>query len=125
MTFLKKLFSRAPVDGPTAGDGGDAQGHAVLIRINAADLSGSEDDIDDLATLEDEIQEAIGDTGEVDGHDVGEEDAAVYCYGSDADEMFNLMRPTLEQSSLAGKAIVTLRYGGPDSESQRMVNLAS
>ena len=124
MTFLKKLFSRAPADVATA-DGGDDEGHAVLIRVDAADLSGSEDDIDDLATLEDQIQEAIGGAGEVDGHDIGAENATVYCYGSNADDMFNLMRPTLEQSSLAGKAIVTLRYGGPDSDSQREVNLAS
>jgi len=106
------------------GDGSD-EGHAVLIRIDAADLSGSEEDIDDLSTLEDDVQEALGAAGEVDGHDVGPTDATVYCYGENADQMFELIKPVLERSSLASKALVTLRYGGPDSADQRQVKLGS
>lgn len=96
----------------------DGDQQAVLIRIDGRNLTGSVEDIDDLATVEDLLIEALGDRGEVDGHDVGADDATIYCYGPDAVQMFELMRNVLASSNLTKKAKVTLRFGDHDAPSR-------
>ena len=111
-----------PADVPES-EPAEGDQHAVLIWIDGARLSGAADDIDDIATLEDDLQDALQDEGEVDGHDIGSDDATLYFYGNSADRMFDLIRPVLESSTLANQALVTLRYGDPDCEDQREVQL--
>jgi len=99
----------------------EAGEQAVLIHVHAEDVQ-SDYPVSDLATLEDDLQEIIGDLGEVDGHDIGSDDATVYVYGRSAEEIFAAIRSHLISGELTGRAKVTLRYGPPDS-SERVVQL--
>ena len=94
---------------------------AVIVHILAEDVQ-TDDPIGDLATLEDELQELLGGGGEVDGHDIGSEDANVYVYGPSAESIFRIIRSHLISGELTGRAKVTLRFGQPGSP-ERIVQL--
>jgi len=96
---------------------------SMLVRVDYAQLSGTADDIGAIAELEDEIQAALGDSGDVDGHDIGATDATIYCHGRNAVEMFNLAKLTLERSSLTSRAVVTLRFDDENPLDQHQMKL--
>jgi hypothetical protein len=100
----------------------DSIDQAVLIRIFTNTSPMINDIFDDLAKLEDEIQDLLGIECEVDGHDIGKDDAIVYIYGQSAESIFEVIRPYLLATQLTAHAEITLRYGPPGS-SQKLVQL--
>lgn len=98
---------------------------AVLIRLEFAsidsDAVGRDSEVFDLATLEDALQSAMDDadlTAEVDGNEVGPEDATLFLYGSDANAMFRVVKPVLLRHALSQQARVEIRRGGPGAKSR-------
>lgn len=68
-----------------------------------------------LRILEDNLVEAIrrADTGEFDGHDVGQGTLRLFLCGPSAELLFRSVEPVLRQSPLTRSAAVTLRQGPP------------
>jgi len=106
----------------TAEAGDDSLNQAVLIRIFAESLPDDDSAIDDLAMLEDELQQLLGYECEVDGHDIGGDDATVYVYGQCANSIFEVIKPCLASNALTKRAQVVLRFGPPGSD-QKLVQL--
>ena len=92
----------------------DDEDQAMMIQILAPGLDWGlgHQELEDLG---DEIQEALGDAGEVESNEMGPDDAIIHCIGRDAEEMFKRARPTIEGHPLAQRATVILQ-SGPDSE---------
>lgn len=86
---------------------------AVLIRIFADTLLDNGGAIVDLATLEDQISELLGDECDVDGHDIGNHDATIFIYAPSAASAFEVIRPFLVANPLTNRALVILRSGPP------------
>lgn len=86
--------------------------HAVIVVCPPCD----EGD-DDLCDIEDTLIEAIEDAGvgEFDGNEIGLHDGSVtlFCYGPDADALFEVMHPVLMEFALTRPATAILRYGPP------------
>jgi hypothetical protein len=78
-----------------------------------------------MYALEDTIRHAIVDAGvgKYDGHDVAEDgsDGSFYMYGPDAEALYRVISPLLEQSSLMRGATVTLWFGEPGWRTQKRV----
>lgn len=88
---------------------------AVLIYFNT-------NNIDDVFLLEEQLAEALGSTGEVDGNEIGGGEATIFLYGSDAETMYRKIGSFLQSSPLCQGARVVIRWGGPGSP-QREVRL--
>jgi hypothetical protein len=110
--WLRRLFGKPPEFSNEIRK--EPSDQAVLIHILAEDVQ-TDDPVSDLATLEDELQELLQGTGEVDGHDIGSNDATVFIYGSSAEAIFAIILPHLATGKLTERAKVTLRFGPPDS----------
>jgi hypothetical protein len=55
-----------------------------------------------LVQLEDDFADALGNVGEVDGHDVGSNEANVFILSEEPDVAFSICRPIIEQFHLLG-----------------------
>ena len=54
-------------------------------------------DYDALIALEDELTEELGDSADVDGHDVGSRETNIFIFTSDPAATFHRVRPVLER----------------------------
>ena len=95
---------------------------AVVVTLDAKALPQNVYDANDLATLEDQLIDAIKGTelGEYDGNEVGQDSAVLYLYGSDAEKLFFRIEPVLRAYPLCQGARVVIRQGKSGAE-QRVV----
>lgn len=91
------------------------KGQAVLIHLDGVNLDDSVYAECDCATLEDQLAEALGEDGEVDGNEIRDTETVVFLYGSDAEKMFSKIKPVLASYPLCKKARVVIRRGEPSS----------
>ncbi|HXG82143.1 MAG TPA: hypothetical protein VNJ05_10125 [Sphingomicrobium sp.] len=90
---------------------------ALVVQIEAPDLDWGFG-YEELCDLGDELQEAIGEIGEVECADLGTDDSSLWCFGSNAEEMLTRAMPVLKGHPLAQRAIVSLQIG-PDWKAKR------
>lgn len=82
---------------------------------------GSSEEQQLIFDLEDRLTEAIGSSGEVDGHEIGEGSFILYVYSRSADDTYDDIKGILKSSGLAG-CKVTLQYGPPqDPETKERI----
>jgi hypothetical protein len=88
---------------------------AVLVYLDGSSLPGSVYEQFDLATLEDELIQAIKDRvlGEYDGNEFGPAGVTLYMYGPDAKALFGGIEKLLRSNPLCQNARVILRSGKP------------
>ena len=113
MSLFNWLFGKRPTEQ-----------QAVLVHLDGKNLPNSVYQTCDLVTLEDKLIEAIscGKLGELDGNEVGPEDATIFMYGVDAEKLFAGIEKSLRDYPLCQNARVVIRKGGPGS-SQREIKL--
>ncbi|HEX4736143.1 MAG TPA: hypothetical protein VH331_01135 [Allosphingosinicella sp.] len=104
MGWFNKIFGKAVTE---------PEDHALVITLDGTSLPVEVYEQCDTSTLEDKLQEALGDLGECDGTEHGERDSRIFLYGSDAEAMFRAIEPTLLTYPLAASARVLLRSGPP------------
>lgn len=103
---------------------GSEQAHAsekkvVLIQIK---LSGSAFDASketyDLYVLEDDVQAALGDSGQLDGHEIGQGYFAIHIYAANPDALITKLAPILSGNTIPTGSYLEVR----DSIQGRTVN---
>ena len=86
---------------------------AVIVRFRYG-ING----LEPLHRLEKELEEKIEDegVGEYDGHEIATDysDGFLYMYGSNAENLFKTIQPTLEKTDFMKGAIAKLRFGPPE-----------
>ena len=107
MGWVSRLLGR---DKAPTQDNGE---QAVIITLNGTSLPDEVYEQCDTATLEEQLEEALGGLGECDGTEHGESDTRVFLYGSDAEAMFRAVEPVLLAYPLAATATVIIRLGPP------------
>src|SRR6478672_6788967 len=106
MSFLSKLFgSKKAVQ--------DQQ--AVIVYLDNQGLARHIYETYDLATLEDQLAEAIEEKGigEFDGNEIGITETVLYMYGANAQTIFAAIEPILDTYPLCRNARVIIRSGPP------------
>ncbi len=87
--------------------------HAVIVRFDYGSP-----DWRPFFEFEEVLETAVEESGlgEYDGNELAVDgsDGTLYMYGSDADVLFQLVRPYLENTALLKNITVTLRYGPVD-----------
>ncbi len=108
----------------------EVEEQAVIVYIDADAHPDCILKLDDLYTLEDQLEEAIdlAGVGEFDCAEIGPAGldgpaATVYMYGPNAETLFNAIQFVLSDSGLSTAARVYLRYGGPEADG-RFVNIS-
>ena len=88
---------------------------AVLVYLDGSSLPDSVYQQFDLATLEEELLQAIEEqgVGEYDGNEFGPTGATLYMYGPDAKVLFGSIEKVLRGHPLCQNARVILRSGKP------------
>ena len=96
--------------------------HAVIVHFNRP-IGG----LQALYTLEDRLTEAIeqAGVGEFDGNEVAIDlsHGTFFMYGPNADALFAVVKPILQETSFMAGAEVIRRYGEADDPSAREVRL--
>lgn len=84
---------------------------AVLVHLDATELP------DEFWQLNERLYDELerSGIGEFDGNEIGDGEATLFAYGSDADRLFKVMEPILRSYSLCQNARVELRKGEPGS----------
>ena len=104
----------------------DAAEQAVIVHYNLSDDEyGLTDEREAVFRLEDRLESLIerNKVGEFDGNEFGGGEAVLYCYGPNADRLFEVIEHELRSFS-ARPAYAILRYGDADrSTTERRVNL--
>jgi hypothetical protein len=89
--------------------------HAVIANFDYA-----ADSLDALYDLEEQLVAAINaaGVGEFDGNEIAVDlsDGSLYMYGPDAEVLFAVVRPILEEADCLHNTRVTLRFGPPEDE---------
>jgi hypothetical protein len=113
MGLFNKLFGKKnsePSIQPTAKKEPE---HAVIIRFNYG-IEG----LEVLHNLEDKLEKKIAENkaGEYDGHEIATDysDGILYMYGPDAENLFKIIKPILDETDFMKGAIAKLRFGPPD-----------
>ncbi len=93
MSILQRFFGKRRASPEPSG----VSTQAVLVHL---DSEGLPDDVyrdNDLATLEDQLRQAIeaGGLGEFDGNEVGPTETTLYMYGPDAERLLGGIESTL------------------------------
>lgn len=87
--------------------------HAVIIKFDYGST-----DLEPLFELEEQLEAVLedGEHGEYDGNEIAVDgsDGFLYLYGSDAENLYNAIKPILLASTAIKNAVATLRYGPPD-----------
>jgi hypothetical protein len=119
---MKKLFERLF---PSRKQSSNKIEQAVLIHLDGVGLSPEVYEKYDLATLEDQLTNALrrNGVGEVDGNEIGEKEVVIFLYGPDAEKIFIAIETILRSYPLCRNAKVVIRYGVPGS-SQREIKIA-
>jgi hypothetical protein len=80
--------------------------------------------LDSLFALEDKLEDVIEqhEAGEYDGHEIATDytDGVLYMYGPDADSLYKVVKPVLEQTSFMKGAKVKLRYGPAEEKAKEV-----
>lgn len=96
--------------------------HAVLIHFNYG-LK----DLDPLHALEDKLRAAIDhhEMGEYDGHEIAldHSDGILFMYGPNAERLYLVVQPLLKQAAFMKGAVATLRFGPPEEEGAREIEI--
>lgn len=102
---------------------GSLNEQAVLVYIDGSHVSEEDNEEHDLATLEDQLIEAIEtkSLGEFDGDEFGPEGAVLYMYTPSAEDLFSGIESILRAHPLCQNARVIIRQGGPGSQQREML----
>jgi hypothetical protein len=94
----------------------EADAQAVLVYLRGSGLPDELYENFDVATLEDQLEEAINSAGlgEFDGNEFGPEEIVLFMYGPNAEAIFAAIRPVLQSCPLCQGARIEIRPGGPD-----------
>lgn len=95
--------------------------HAVIVNIPLSDNGlGSFEDDSFVEALDKKIVHALAETsvGEWDGHEFGAAWARVFCFGSNADELFDALETVLLDEILPAGSYALKRYGPPGAREQ-------
>ena len=94
--------------------------HAVIIHFTYGSS-----DLTPLFALEDKLQSLLEDSavGEYDGNDIAADtsDGYLYMYGSSANDVYDVIKATLEETDFMAGATVKLRYGPPEDGVEEMI----
>lgn len=125
MKWFRRLLARfgrpAPSPQPTR-----EPEHAVIITIALEGLEWpSQDGLERLFALEDTLRDAVDAqrAGEVDGHSVGPDRFDIYCYGPNADRLWDAVAPALEKQPFPRGSHAIKRFGpadAPDAREERI-----
>ena len=119
MNWLSRIIGKQPA----------ASGHyiapqqALFIRLNGDSLPRAIYEEYDLAGFESQLEIALGNLGDVDGHAIGATDTIVYLYGPDAEAMYRAVERVLKTHPLAQDASVTIRKGPPGAARHEIYTL--
>jgi hypothetical protein len=69
------------------------------------------DNFDEMVALEDELIEKLGDSADVDGHDMGSGERNIFIFTSDPARTFSEARPVLERARRTSLADSSARAG--------------
>lgn len=95
MSWFKRMFA-----GNEDGESESVNQHAVIIHLPLGDDElGSKEERERVFRLEVALEAAItaADAGEFDGNEFGGGEATLYCYGPDADRLFEVVSGTLRE----------------------------
>ena len=97
---------------------------AVIVALTPTGVDQAVYDQNDLSTLEDQIIQALQDTGlgAFDGNEIGPSGCTLYLYGPDAEALYAKIDPILCSHPLCQSAQVTIRQGRPEAQ-QREVRI--
>jgi hypothetical protein len=100
---------------------------AVIVHYNlSGDEHGLTEEREAVFRLEDRLETLIRrhQVGEFDGDEFGDGEAVLYCYGPDADRLFDVIEQEI-RSFAARPAYATLRYGeaADPSATERRIDL--
>jgi hypothetical protein len=125
MGFLSRFFGKKPPETSTPSGGADADEHAVLLHIPTRGEMPTSEELDASHAMQDELAAAIeaADAGELDGDEWGGGEGVIFCYGPDADRLFEAMIPVLEKRPFPKGSHAIKRYGGPDGSRTERVSL--
>src|SRR5215471_18252824 len=84
--------------------------YQLVLQFRGAAL----EDYDEMIALEDELIEAVGDSADVDGHDVGSGERNIFILKSDPVGSFSRVTPVLERTQTL--SVVTAAYRKIDVE---------
>jgi len=96
---------------------------ALIITIPLTNgKSGSQDEVQRLFKLEDELITAIehSSVGEYDGNEIGEGEFTMYSYGPSANKLFDVALPILAKYRLPPGSRAIKRYGKPGAKEERV-----
>ncbi|MEV6867257.1 hypothetical protein AB0M44_40485 [Streptosporangium subroseum] len=103
----------------TAGVENDSDEQALRILIPGTQ---PEVDFDSLRAIQNALKKAVTEagTGEFDGNeiDLQTNEATLFLYGPNADQLFSSVKPVLNSVSLPPGTLVIRRYGGPGAEEE-------
>ena len=115
MNVLARLFGKR----------GEPPAHeeAVIVHLDAQGLPDEVYEEHDLATLEDQLIEAIeaAQAGEFDGNEFGPGVVTLYMYGANAEHLFSAIEAALRAYPLCAGARVLIRRGGPGAPERELV----
>ena len=77
----------------------------LVLQFNSDSLS----DYDAMVTLEDELIQELGDTADVDGHDIGAGQTNIFIVTSHPESTFRRAKAVLERSQLLGAVTAAYR----------------
>lgn len=94
---------------------------AVIVYLKLADKEfGAEGESLALYDVEAAVERAITNVGELEGHEIGGGYFRIFTYGSNADALFEAMRPALNSPVIQPGSYVLVRRGGPDALADRV-----
>lgn len=96
---------------------------AVIVQLDAHGLPDEVYEEHDLATLEEQLEQAINaaQAGDLDGNEFGPDVVTLYMYGPDAERLFSVVEAPLRAYPLCAGAKVVVRRGGPGSPERTFV----
>ncbi|MCC2650630.1 MAG: hypothetical protein K0Q60_785 [Microvirga sp.] len=96
---------------------------ALFIRLDGESLPRAIYEEYGLPGFISQLEVALGDLGEVDGHAVGATDSIIYLCGPDAEAMYYAVERILKTHPLAQDASVTIRKGPPGTARHEIYTL--
>lgn len=96
---------------------------ALFIRLDGESLPRAIYEEYGLPDFESQLEIALGDLGEIDGHAIGATDTIIYLYGPDAEAMYHAVERILKTHPLAQDASVTIRKGPPGTARHEIYTL--
>jgi hypothetical protein len=107
VSILRSIFGQKSATPPSE--------QAVIVHLDCTGLPEHVYEQYDLATIEDRLIKVIkrDQLGDLDGNEVGPDEATLYMYGPDAERLFAGIESTLREYPLCQGARVEIRRGAP------------